>query len=483
MKKDSLISQIDWMTVGLYLLLVLCGWLSIYCAGYGFDDSGLVGFMSRSVKQLMWIMCAVVIAVVLMTVNQKFIHTYSYVAYVLMMVLLLLTIFIAKDHNGSHSWIDIGSLSIQPAEFAKFATALALARYMDNYSFNPQDLWSVARGVLLFLLPMALIVAQHETGSALVYVAFFLVMFREGIHGLPLFYAFCAVLFFVIGIKFWNVPVGTMPFNVGPFTILLLIQVLTSLMLLIYVENSNLAGITLLMGFAVSLLGLTVCFLVYPFNLIWLQVVSIVVIAGYLVLQAMKNMIRPCLVVAAFTVLSTIYLFSCNFVLNDVLQPHQKSRINIFLGVEEDPFGAGYNVNQSKIAIGSGGFTGKGFLKGTQTKLKYVPEQDTDFIFCTIGEEQGFVGSVAVLVLYAAFILRLFVLAERQSSVFGRAFGYSVGCIFLFHVFINVGMVLGITPVIGIPLPFFSYGGSSLWSFTILLFIFLRIDAERTSRF
>lgn len=483
MKKDSLIAQIDWLTVGMFLLLMLCGWLSVCGAGYGFEDSDLVDFSLRSGKQLIWIACAIVIAAVLMTMNQNFLRSYSYAVYVLIMALLLLTIFIAKDHKGSHSWIDIGPVSLQPAEFAKFATALALARYMDNYSFNPQNLRSVVRGVFFFLLPMALIVAQQETGSALVYVVFFLVMFREGINGLPLFFAFCAVLFFVIGIKFWNVPFGFMPFTVGPFTVLLLIQIFTSLMLLIYVENRHLAGMTFLMGFAVSLVGLIVCLLVYPFNLIWLQVISLVVISVYLVLQAMKNVIRPCLVVAAFTVLSTVYLFSCNFVLNSVLQPHQRTRINIVLGVEEDPFGAGYNVNQSKIAIGSGGFMGKGFLNGTQTKLKYVPEQDTDFIFCTVGEEQGFVGSAAVLILYAAFILRLFVLAERQSSVFGRAFGYSVGCIFLFHVFINVGMVLGITPVIGIPLPFFSYGGSSLWSFTILLFIFLRIDAERTSRF
>lgn len=483
MRKGSLLSQIDWLTVGLYMLLLLCGWLSVCGAGYGFDDSNLVDFSLRSGKQLVWIGCAAVIAVILMTVNQNFLRSYSYVVYALMIALLILTIFVAKDHKGSHSWIDIGPISIQPAEFTKFATALALARYMDDYSFNPRNLRSVVKGALLFLLPMVLIVAQQETGSALVYLIFFLVMFREGINGLPLFFSFCAVLFFVVGIRFWNVPVGAMSFTIGPFVVLLLIQILTSLMLLIYVDNKELAGVTFLMGCAVSVLGLIVCILVYPFNLVWLQVISIAVIAVYLILQALKNVIRPCLVVAAFAVLSTVYMFSCNFVLNNVLQPHQRTRINIVLGVEDDPFGAGYNVNQSKIAIGSGGFLGKGFLKGTQTKLKYVPEQDTDFIFCTVGEEQGFIGTTAVLILYAVFILRLFWLSERQSSVFGRAFGYSVGCIFLFHVFINVGMVIGITPVIGIPLPFFSYGGSSLWSFTILLFIFLRIDAERTSRF
>lgn len=482
-KSDSVLSQMDWLTVALFLLLLICGWFSVCGAGYSFSDVSLLDFSQRSGKQLTWIACSLLIAAVIMMLNENFLRSYAYLVYAAFIVLLLLTIFVARDHKGSHSWLDIGPISIQPAEFAKFATALALSRYIDNYKFDPSDIKSVLRASLFFIVPMLLIVAQKETGSALVYFVFFLVLYREGMHGLPLFCSFCAILFFIIGVKFWNVPFASMPFNIGPFVVLLLIQLFTALVLQSESMPLNVVLTTAAIGLGSSLIGLTISFIVIPFNVIWLQVASIIVTALYLVYQAFRNVIRRCLLAAGFAILSTVYLFSCNFVLDNVLQPHQQTRINIILGVEDDPYGAGYNVNQSKIAIGSGGLTGKGFLKGTQTKLKYVPEQDTDFIFCTIGEEQGFIGTAAVLILYAVFILRIFHLAERQSSVFGRSFGYSVGSIFLFHVFINVGMVLGITPVIGIPLPLFSYGGSSLWGFTILLFVFLRIDSERSARF
>lgn len=467
----------------MYLLLMLCGWLSVCGAGYSFDSQNLLDFSMRSGKQLVWICCAIIIGSVILCFNKNFFWSYSYLLYLLMMLLLLITIFVAKDHKGSHSWLDIGPVSIQPAEFAKFATALALARFIDTDSFDPTDRKSIIRSSLFFIIPMLLIVAQSETGSALVYLAFFLVLFREGMKGLPLFLFFCAVLFFIIGIKFWNVPFGPMPFNVGPVTVMMLIQLFTFLIVHSEVSDINISLTVLGLGLGSSIAGLIIAFTVLPFNLLWLQILSVAVTAAYLVFQALKNVLKRCLIPAAFALSATVYLFSCNLVLDHVLQPHQQTRINIILGIEEDPFGAGYNVNQSMIAIGSGGLTGKGFMKGTQTKLKYVPEQDTDFIFCTIGEEQGFVGATLVLILYAAFILRLYWLAERQTSVFGRAFGYSVASIFLFHIFINVGMVLGIIPVIGIPLPFFSYGGSSLWSFSIMLFIFLRIDCDRGALF
>lgn len=480
----SLLGKLDWLTVALYIVLMLCGWLSVCGAGYGFDDQAtLIDFSLRSGKQLVWIMCSLGLAAVIMLLNENTFRSYSYLLYLLFMVLLLLTIFIAKDHKGSHSWIDIGPISIQPAEFAKFATALALARYLDNYKFDPTDISQIARAVMLFVLPMLLIIAQQETGSALVYFVFFLVLYREGMNGLPLFCSFCAVLYFVIGVKFWNVQFANMPFTVGPFVVMAMIQLFTALVVQSETYDLRMVLTLLSIGLGSTIVGLLVSFTIFPFNLIVLQLLSIAVMVIYLLFQAVKKNLRRCLIAICFAILSTAYMFSCNFVLTHVLQPHQQTRINIILGVESDPYGAGYNVNQSLIAIGSGGFTGKGFLQGTQTKLRYVPEQDTDFIFCTIGEEQGFVGTTLVLLLYAAFILRLYWLAERQSSVFGRAFGYSVASIFLFHIFINVGMVLGITPVIGIPLPLFSYGGSSLWGFTILLFIFLRIDCERTSRF
>jgi rod shape determining protein RodA len=231
------------------------------------------------------------------------------------------------------------------------------------------------------------------------------------------------------------------------------------------------------------LVGLAVSLSIIPFKVTWLQMGLIAVTSVYIVFRSLKDMVRRYIWVAVFAVGSIGYLLSVDYAFNEILKPHQRTRINVILGLEDDPQGAGYNVNQSLIAIGSGGLTGKGFMKGTQTKLKYVPEQDTDFIFCTVGEEQGFKGSLFVLLLYMGLLLRLIVLAERQSSVFGRVYGYSVVCILLFHLFINIGMVLGITPVIGIPLPFFSYGGSSLWGFTILLAVFLRIDCERTTSY
>ena len=231
------------------------------------------------------------------------------------------------------------------------------------------------------------------------------------------------------------------------------------------------------------LIGLGISLSVKPFQVTLLQAGLIVLTSVYIIFRSFKDIARRYLLVALFSIGFVGYLFSVDYAFNEILQPHQRTRINVILGLEDDPKGAGYNVNQSLIAIGSGGLTGKGFMKGTQTKLKYVPEQDTDFIFCTVGEEQGFKGSVFVLLLYLSLLLRLIFLAERQSSVFGRVYGYSVVCILLFHLFINIGMVLGITPVIGIPLPFFSYGGSSLWGFTILLSVFLRIDCERTTSY
>ncbi len=482
-RSDSILGNLDWATVVMFVLLLVCGWLSVCSAGYGFDKPAFFDFSTRAGKQLVWIICSFGLAALVMSFTQNFYRSYSYMLYVGMMLLLLVTIFVAKDVKGSRSWLHLGPVSLQPAEFAKFATALALARFVDNWDIDLRKWSEVIRISLFFMLPLLLIIAQKETGSALVYLAFFLVLYREGMSGLLLFFAFSAVLFFILGIKYWELPFLTMPFNTGPFVVLTLIEIFTAVIVWLYVSDGRLGLVTFCIGFGSTVAGLVVSFYVVPFNIIWLQLAAIVAMTFYLLFQTFKNVVRSCLVAALFAVFSTAYLFSCNIVMDHVLQPHQRTRINIILGIEEDPYGAGYNVNQSMIAIGSGGVWGKGFLKGTQTKLKYVPEQDTDFIFCTIGEEQGFKGTLFVLMLYLAFILRLVWLAERQSSVFGRVLGYSVASIFLFHVFINVGMVLGITPVIGIPLPFFSYGGSSLWGFTILLFVFLRIDCERTSRF
>ncbi|MCQ2066498.1 MAG: rod shape-determining protein RodA [Bacteroidaceae bacterium] len=482
-RDNGVLANLDWVTVAIFIVLVLCGWLSIYSAGYSIEENEIIGFSTNAGKQLVWILCSFVLAAVVLSFSQNLYRSYSFLLYAAFILLLLVTIVIADDTKGSRSWISLGPMKLQPAEFAKFATALALAKFIDNDDFNPGKINSILKASAFFMLPLMLIICQKETGSALVYLAFFLVLYREGMSGLPLFGACCAVLFFIVGVKFWNVPVGDMPFCVGPFVVMILIQLLSALLMLVYLPGRSTWLPVLIIGAGSTVLGLIVSFMVFPFNVVVLQVISIALMAVFLLFQAMKNALGQCLITLAFAVLSTIYLFSCNFVFDHVLQPHQQTRVNIILGIEDDPFGAGYNVNQSMIAIGSGGFWGKGFLNGTQTKLKYVPEQYTDFIFCTIGEEQGFKGTLFVMILYLVFILRLMWLAERQSSVFGRAFGYAVACIFLFHLFINIGMVLGITPVIGIPLPFFSYGGSSLFGFTILLFILLRIDTERTSRF
>jgi len=478
-KEGDIIARIDWLTVLLVMAIMICGWFSIVGSSSDSFSRELFSFATRPGKQLVWMGCALLLGTVVISITRDFFNAYAYIIWGALMLLLLATIFLAHEHKGSRSWLDLGPVSLQPAEFAKFATALALAKFVDRYSFNPQDLKDLAKAIGLFLLPMLLIVGQNETGSALVYVVFILVLYREGLTGTVLFLGAVAVLFFIVAVKYGQVPFGMQQFFVGPFVVLLIIQLIIPFMSWFVQRDTGLSLKALAFQIIPLSLGLLISTMVLPFKLTILQVVLIVTTCVWLGFRSFKDMARRYLLVAGFGLLSVIYLFSVDYVFESVLQDHQRTRINVILGLEDDPLRAGYNVNQSMIAIGSGGFTGKGFMKGTQTKLKYVPEQDTDFIFCTVGEEQGFLGSTIVLLLYLGLILRLLFLAERQPSVYGRVYGYSVLCILLFHVFVNVGMVLGILPVIGIPLPFFSYGGSSLWGFTILLSIFLRIDSER----
>jgi len=322
-------------------------------------------------------------------------------------------------------------------------------------------------------------VLQRETGSALVYFAFFLMFYREGMTGSVLFTAVAMVIYFVVGIRFADVMIGGTPISVGKFTVMLLIQLFSIIMVWGYCRDRDEALRLLTYCGGITIAMLLFAYFVIPFDIFWVQVAVTIILVGYLFWKALGSRTLSYAFVGLFAVGSLLFFSLADYALNNVLEEHQRTRINVLLGLDEDLKGAGYNVHQSEIAIGSGGLEGKGFLNGTQTKLKFVPEQDTDFIFCTVGEEEGFVGSAGVLLLFLALILRLIHLAERQPHHFGRIYGYCVLSIFLFHVFINVGMVLGLTPVIGIPLPFFSYGGSSLWGFTILLFIFLRIDAGR----
>ncbi len=476
-RKENVWKSIDWITVLLYLVLVTCGWFSICGASYTYGETDLFSFDSRSGKQLVWIGCSMGLGFVLLMLEEKIYEVLAYLFYAAMMLLLLVTPFIARDIKGSLSWISLGPVSLQPAEFAKYATALALAKMMSSYGFTLDKGKNFIRAIFLILLPMILIIMQKETGSALVYAAFFLVLYREGMSGAILFTGVAAVIYFVVGIRFGNEFLWDTPTSVGRSVVLTLILLFSIGMTWVYGKLWKPVKWMLILSITTTAAGILLSEFIYAFDLTYLLVSECIVMAGYLIYLAIMKRSKQFALIALFTIGSVAFLYSCNMVFNK-LDDHQRVRIEVLLGMKDDPKGAGYNVNQSKIAIGSGGLHGKGFLNGTQTKLKYVPEQDTDFIFCTVGEEMGFIGSSAILFLFMLFILRLLHLAEKQSHAFGRIYGYCLVSIFLFHLFINVGMVLGLTPVIGIPLPFFSYGGSSLWGFTLLLFTFLRVNAE-----
>lgn len=482
MKRDSVWKSLDWITITLYLMLVVFGWFSVCGASYDYADHDLLDFSTRAGKQFVWIICSFGLGFVLLMLDDTFYDFMSYFIYAGMLVLLLVTIFIAPETKGSRSWLILGPVSLQPAEFAKFATALALAKFMNTYGFTIKNNRNALILAFLILCPMLLIIGQQETGSALVYLSFLLMLYREGMPGVVLFSGICAVVYFIVGIRFQADMMGNIPTPIGEFAVLTMILLCAAGMVKQYTRRKKPALIILSTTAITLLASYIVAQYVVPFNLVWVLWGLCTLLTGYLLYLALRERARSYALIALFSLGSVGFLYSCDYAFNKVLQPHQQVRIKVLLGMEEALRGAGYNVNQSKIAIGSGGFTGKGFLNGTQTKLKYVPEQDTDFIFCTVGEEEGFIGSTTVLLLFLGLILRLIYLSERQSSTFGRVYGYSVLGIFLFHLCINVGMVLGLMPVIGIPLPFFSYGGSSLWGFTILLFIFLRIDAGRKRR-
>lgn len=417
-QRTNIWSAVDWWTVLMFLLLALFGWVNIYGAGYNYEQTSIFSFANRAGKQFVWICTAMVLGMVILLIDEKTYDMFGYWLYGAMILLLVITPILARDVKGSLSWINFGPINLQPAEFAKCFTAIAVAKYMGRFEYRLRGWRDLVMPGVLVLLPMFIIMVwQKETGSALVFAAFLLTFYRQGMTGLVLLAGVLAVVLFIVVIRFSLLP-------------------------------------------AVILLAVLFAFVMWR---VW------------------RNRVQR-LWVVLFFILYLGFSGMCNYAFTHVLQPHQRIRIEVLLGMKDDPSGAGYNVNQARIAIGSGRFFGKGYLEGTQTKLKFVPEQDTDFIFCTVGEEWGFVGSTAVLLLYLVFILRIIYLAERQRDVSARVYGYSVASIFLLHLSINVGMVLGLLPVIGIPLPMFSYGGSSLWGFTLLLFIFLRMDAARNNR-
>ena len=484
-QKGNILRSLDWTTVVLYLMLGTMGWLAICGASYSYIESDILEFFAlteRTGKQAMWIGISILAGVVLMFIDKRSYEFSSRFIYVGLILLGILTIYISKDIKGSRSWITIGSFGIQPAEFMKFGTTLALAAIMNKYGFNIERRADFIKCLAVILLPLVVIICQKETGSALVYLSFFIVLYREGMTGMVLLAAISAVVYFVVGIGYENVFLDNLPVSVGHYAVTVLIQLFSIGMTAFWCKEKRSALLLLGVNAIVALLAYWISIYLFSFNILFVQYMLLLFDIIYLLIHARIAKQKMLVWTALFIVISTLFFHSCDYVFNNVMKPHQRVRIEVLLGLKEDLAGAGYNVHQSKIAIGSGGFWGKGFLNGTQTKLKYVPEQDTDFIFCTIGEEQGFAGSTFVLVVFIIFVLRLLMLAERQNDTFGRVYGYSLVSIFFFHFFINIGMVLGITPVIGIPLPFFSYGGSSFLGFSILLFSFLRIDADRDRR-
>lgn len=472
---------VDWPTVVIYLILVICGWVSIYGASHTFEQTDWFNFDYRSSKQLVWIAGAFVLGGIVMLFDSRFFERFAYLFYGLMILALLATPFLAHDIKGSLSWIVMGPVSIQPAEIAKVTTALAIAKFMNGYNYRVNSLGDLLVPTILLAVPMLIImVPQKETGSALVFASFVMMFYREGMTPVILLLGISAVLFFVLTIAFGEVP---LPLGTGMWGITsCMLVLLLILFVFIYWWMRTPKNAFILAGIAAGLYAIALIVNIWlPVNMEYVSIGVVAVCAIFTLLMGIIRNNREAKWIVLFTIGIIFYSFSAN-ILMDHLQPHQRNRIKVTLGVIEDSAGQGYNVNQAKIAIGSGGIFGKGLGGGTQTKLKYVPEQDTDFIFCTVGEEHGFLGSVFVLLLYLTLLWRLVIMSERQRDNFSRIYGYSVAGILFFHLAINVGMVLGLVPVIGIPLPFFSYGGSSLWSFTVLLFIFIRLDAARLDR-
>lgn len=408
----------DWWTIGLYLMIVLFGWFNIYAAVYNEAHTSIFDFSVQHGKQIIWMGIAFFLALLITVVEPRVFSNTAYIIYGVVLLLLVVVLFIGQTTNGGQSWINFGSFKFQPSEFAKFGTALALSKYMSGIGIEIKDMRTKIIAFTILLIPAALVLLQHDTGSALVFASFIFPLYREGLPGTILVLGVAAILLFVL---------------------------------------------TLVMNKFILLGILLVLCIFYLF--VWLN----------------KRNSRTYWITAIFFICCAGFVMSVDFAFNNILEPHQQERIDVLLGKEVDMSGAGYNVNQAKIAIGSGGFLGKGWCDGTITKADFVPEQETDFIFCTVGEEWGFFGSTLLVVAYICLLVRLVTLAERQRSTFSRFYGYSVASILFMHIFINIGMVLGLLPVIGIPLPFFSYGGSSLLAFTILLFIFIRQDADRNS--
>jgi rod shape determining protein RodA len=448
--------------------MIFLGWINIYAAVYTEDQPGLIDFSLRHGKQLIWIMAAILIAFIILLIETKFYYYFAYVFYSIFIIILFVVIFIARDINGANAWLEIGSFRIQPGEFAKFATALAMARLMSTYNFDISDRKDLLKVMVIMFLPVVLIIMQNDLGSALVYFSLLIVLYRYGFPGWILLLGIFFVGLFVASFK-----ISTLTLT---FFVIFLASVLSAINFRRVTEVSIALGVFTLVLILSWVMIKLVDIKIELYYLVALSFVFSSIIYGYWIYSKKLGFV---LLMLGFVFMSLIFLFSVEYIFNNIMGEHQQNRILVLLGEKDDPKGIEYNVNQSKIAIGSGGLTGKGFLQGTQTKYKFVPEQSTDFIFCTVGEEWGFLGTTSVILLFIALFWRLLVMAERQKTPFSMLYGYGVTGIIFFHFAINIGMTIDLAPVVGIPLPFFSYGGSSLWSFTILLFIFIKLDSSR----
>lgn len=460
---------VDHIAILLYFLLVVCGVMSVISSSYDETSTNFFAFSHFYIKQAIWGFIASLAAIFILLIDASSFHKYAYPLYGFGIVMLLMTFLpgIGKEVNGARAWLGFGSFTMQPAEIVKITTALALARVMSEYSFSISNRSDMFKVVAVLLLPLMVIVLQNDTGSGIVLGSFIFVLYREGLNDWLVIPLLLIVLLFIIS------------FLLSPLLLLILsISVLTLCDMMInrsWRLNISYLAVVALLTILLQLISTFIFSSTLSLfsSLLWIVMLSLPVILIY----AFRKSLNNTFIIVGMFLLSTIFLPTTDYIFNSILQDHQQKRILTFLGLVDDPLGTGYNVNQSKIAIGSGGLFGKGFLHGTQIRYGFVPERHTDFIFCSLGEEWGFAGALVVLLLFGGLILRLIQMGERQEEAFARVYCYCVASILLFHVLVNVGMTIGLMPVMGIPLPFMSYGGSSLVAFTLLLFIAIRLDS------
>ncbi len=482
-RNQSTWQALDKWTLLMVIAIVIFGWMNIYGASYNPDsaNSSMFDFNNFAGKQFVWILTSIVLAAVTLIIDRRAYDYLAYFLYAVTIIVLLITPIIAPEVKGSKSFIEFGSFRFQPAEFSKFIIALTLAKYMGRDEYKLKSWKDMIIPVLIVAIPMIIImVPQKETGSAIILASFILMFYREGMSGYIILSIAIAAFCAVISIKYSLIPLHFGIGDYGIFSCMILILIIEILFLIIK-ENQLIDALWLLGGIVVYF---GICLIVniwHTVNFNRMSMLAVGLSTIYLIIIGYRQKLNQIGLLVIFSLLMIGYCYSCNFAFDKILQPHQKNRIEQLLGIIDDPSGVGYNTYQSKIAIATGRITGKGFTKGTQTQMRYVPEQHTDFIFSTVGEEWGFIGSSGLMIVYTLLLLRLIKMCERQRNKFSRIYGYGVVGILFFHIAINIGMVIGLLPVIGIPLPFFSYGGSSLWGFTILIFIFLKLDTDRVN--